>query len=200
MACRASRGGRVIGGDSRPSRRQGRLRGPIQVAVTGPAQARTGSWTAVHGGLGLRPHLRGHRHAPVVDGHRSGVNAIRPVGRRHAGGEHWCRDPVPTGTATLGSSDPAVADTEPPATRTTGGNKFEPQRTGTQGTTPIGGQRHSGSMSIGSALGKIVKGIKTAVAHEWFASACPGQRTAAAIGAGTGIRPRAAAGVRGGKQ
>jgi hypothetical protein len=64
------------------------------------------------------------------------------------------------------SSDAAVVDTEPPATRTTGGNKFEPQRTGTQGTTPIGGHRHSGSMSIGSALGKIVKGIKTAVAHE----------------------------------
>jgi len=74
--------------------------------------------------------------------------------------------PSPQAPPPSASSEPAVPDTEPPATRTTGGNKFEPQRTGTQGTTTIGGQKHSGSMSIGSALGKIVKGIKTAVTHE----------------------------------
>lgn len=47
-----------------------------------------------------------------------------------------------------------------------GGNKFEPQRTGSRGATTIGGQKHSGSTSIGSTLGEIVKGIKEALAHD----------------------------------
>ena len=58
------------------------------------------------------------------------------------------------------------ADTARPTTRITDGNKFEPQRTGSKGATTVGGQRHSGSKSIGSMLGKIVKGIKKALTHE----------------------------------
>lgn len=58
------------------------------------------------------------------------------------------------------------AETAPPATRATGGNKFEPQRTGSKAATTAGGPKHSGSTSIGSTLGKIVKGIKKALTHE----------------------------------
>jgi hypothetical protein len=48
----------------------------------------------------------------------------------------------------------------------TGGNKFEPNRTGSKGATSVGGQRHPGSTPIGSTLGKIVKGLKKALTHE----------------------------------
>lgn len=58
------------------------------------------------------------------------------------------------------------ADATPPTTRTTGGNKFEPNETGSRGATTVGGQRHPGSKSIGSTLSKIVKGIKKALTHE----------------------------------
>ena len=71
-------------------------------------------------------------------------------------------------TADAPDSDPAVtdADTTGPTTRITGGNKFEPNPTGANTTTSVGGQRHSGPKPIGSALGKIVKGIKKALTHD----------------------------------
>jgi hypothetical protein len=44
----------------------------------------------------------------------------------------------------------ASADTAGPTTHITGGNKFEPSLTGSNGSTTVGGQRHSGSKPIGS--------------------------------------------------
>jgi hypothetical protein len=55
---------------------------------------------------------------------------------------------------------------EPPASRITGGNKFEPEQKRSDRATTVGAQRHSGSTPIGSTLGKIVKGLKKALPHE----------------------------------
>ena len=71
-------------------------------------------------------------------------------------------------TADGTETDPAAGsvDAERPATRMSGGNKFEPNRTGSTGATSVGGQKHSGSTPIGSTLGKIVKSVKKALTPE----------------------------------
>ena len=71
-------------------------------------------------------------------------------------------------TSDAPETKPAAArvHTERSTTRITGGNKFEPNPTGSNGATAVGGQRHSGAESICSALGKIVKGLKKALTHD----------------------------------
>ena len=61
---------------------------------------------------------------------------------------------------------PGRVAAEPPASRITGGNKFEPEQKRSDRATTVGAQRHSGSTPIGSTLGKIVKGLKKALPHE----------------------------------